>query len=82
MLGTLLKFATPFVVHLLLFRDGGGAVVRLHLLLAAGGEVSPAVRGAADLLATSRVVSLLCDSALKRVYKEMIDNYAMQEGFL
>ena len=63
LLGTLLKFATPFVVHLLLFRDGGGSV-RLDLLLAARREVSPAVRSASDLLAARHIVCLLCDSAL------------------
>ena len=66
MLGTLLKFATPFVVHLLLFGEGGVSVcLNLLLLLAARGEVCPAVWSAADLLSASRhIVSLLCDSAL------------------
>ena len=54
-MGTLLKLAAPFVIHLLLFGGCGGAVC-LHLLLSASGEVI-------SDLATS-VIGLLGGTAL------------------
>lgn len=76
-MGTLLKLAAPFVIHLLLFGGCGGAV-RLHLLLSASGEVisdlATSVIGllGGTALLGSLFLGLLADDVEDAIFKSLL----------